>query len=117
MDLINRLASDETLTILEKLQGALVVTVLGISITFIVLILLLFIIKSMEFIFKPAPVKVAPKQEVVNTPAADEFITEEEVAAVTAAIIAHTNKKNIIISSIREIKPSWKNAAKLEQLK
>jgi sodium pump decarboxylase gamma subunit len=117
MNIIQELATNETLPMADKLQGALVVTLLGVSITFIVLVLLLFIIKSMEFIFKPAPVKTESQPVQEAAPVVDQFITEEEVAAVTAAIIAHTNKKNIIISSIREIKPSWRNAAKLEQLK
>jgi|GEM_PF-5684743 len=117
MNIIQELATNETLPLVDKLQGALVVTLLGVSITFIVLILLLFIIKSMEFIFKPAQAEVVSKPVQKAAPVIDEFITEEEVAAVTAAIIAHTNKKNIIISSIREIKPSWRSAAKLEQIK
>jgi len=121
MDIVNKLADQaifDTLSIGEKIQGALVVTLLGISITFIVLMILLVLIKSMAVIFKTNPeVKPVAAPVAAKQPVVDEFITEEEIAAVTAAIIAHTNKKNIVISSIREVKASWKSAAKLEQIK
>lgn len=103
----------DTLSTSDKIIGSLTVALLGITVTFVVLVLLLFIIK---IVFKPS------KEEVKETKIIDEPVVEsnndEELVAVIMAAIQATNTTNnkLVIRNIRQVSNSWKQTGIIEQI-
>jgi len=108
----------------------LIVTLFGMGIVFIVLILLQYILKSMEIIFHknkkvaPEAVKV-PEAKAVEDVAAqvlpEEEASDDQLAAViTAAVISCLGgNSNIVVRNIRRVEdltPSWGKAGRTEQM-
>lgn len=115
----------KSLSFLEKMAGGLLVTFLGMGITFLALILLQFVIallaKGLAAPLKtPARVQTAPTVE----PAAAQYSrnSEEELVAVISAAVAmkmQRSTKDIIIRTIRKTEepaPLWNRAGILEQM-
>ncbi|MGL4484544.1 MAG: OadG family protein [Anaerovoracaceae bacterium] len=111
-------ASEHGLTMSEMVQGGLITTVMGMGITFAVLILLWILISIMSKIFastgkKEKKQKVAPVA-AVQTQA--EGISPEVVVAITAALEAAAGPNvvnNLIVKKINRVAgsaPAW-NAA------
>lgn len=112
--------------VMERLINALIVTALGMGITFIVLILLLFAIKAMSRLLNPvkAPtdlVKDQPqaKKEPLQVVSQDD---EEELIAILIAAIAASSGQSqdqIKIRGYREVGnniPLWSQAGVLETM-
>lgn len=113
----------------DKLLGSLVTTLLGMCITFMVLILLWGIIALMtKVLYRPGKsdaAKVAPAPAA--QPKGGDTLTaiEEEdtslIAVITAAIAASLQKsgQSIVVKNIRRVSdnmPAWARAAKQEQI-
>ena len=117
----------------ETITYGLIVTLFGMGIVFIVLVLLQYILKSMEIIFhknkKPAVTETraaetkvsvapeAPKTLLIETEADDD---EDVVAVVTAAVISCLGgNHNIVVRNIRrvnDVTPAWGRASRTEQM-
>lgn len=119
----------QTMTIGEKLMGALIVTVLGMGVTFIVLSILWGAIAVMTRVFKQGqqPVKEKPAvaqtkveaQPVVET--VEEEDDEELIAVITAAVAAslQTSIHNIYVRNIvrvPDMTPVWGKTGRLDQM-
>lgn len=116
----------------DTLIYALIVTLFGMGIVFIVLVLLQYILKTMKVIFyrdgkkqdKTAPAAVEEKVvEAVKTENIEEAETaddEELVAVITAAIASSLGRNsNIVVRSIRRVNdmtPVWGKAGRSEQM-
>jgi glutaconyl-CoA/methylmalonyl-CoA decarboxylase subunit delta len=115
----------KNLSFLEKMAGGLVVSCLGMGITFLALIILQFIIGLLARFAAPPSPKPLPKTVAGGITAVDEPDGQEEdeelVAIISAAIamsLQPTGKK-VIIRNIRRIKtPSlaWSKAGILDQM-
>lgn len=129
------------LTLSEKMISSLIVTVLGMGVTFAGLIAILLMIKITTIVVKsiegnmdqkganvkiaPAPTQTLP-QSVVKTVTTENDLnanemTEELVAVITAAVAAAmgTQTSSIVISDIRRVDlntPAWAMAGRTEQL-
>ena len=126
-----------TLTRSQKLIASLMVTGLGMGVTFAGLIAIRYmmqltsiIVRGIErIVSKPVTVNKSPvvqpemiqvKPLEVRTDEADD-ITEELVAVITAAIAAslETHTGNIVVRNIRrvgQVEPAWASAGRSEQL-
>lgn len=111
----------------------LIVTLFGMGIVFIVLILLQYILKSMEIVFRSnkktaakenrvaetnvSAVPAAPQTLLIETEADDD---EDIVAVVTAAVISCLGgNHNIVVRNIRRVNdytPAWGRASRTEQM-
>ncbi|PAB57612.1 OadG family protein [Anaeromicrobium sediminis] len=130
MTLLDKFANPEmikTLSMGEKLTASLMVTVLGMGITFAVLMLLWGLIVTMTKMLvkeeKKEVVTVAPQAapQPVLEPACDEENDEELVAVITAAIAAslNTSTHNLVVRNIVRVideTPAWGQAGRAEQL-
>ena len=131
LGLIERLADPELMKQMstsDKVAGALIVTVLGMLITFIVLLILWGLIAIMtKMMYKPvtqkSAVQPAPAAAPAESPAAAVDTEEDEalVAVITAAIAASMQRpiQTIIVKNIKRTEnrmPAWANVAKHEQL-
>ena len=133
LGLIERLADPELMKQMstsDKVAGALIVTVLGMLITFIVLLILWGLIAIMtKMMYKPVTQKSAVQPAPAAAPAPAEspaaaVDTEEDealVAVITAAIAASMQRpiQTIIVKNIKRTEnrmPAWANVAKHEQL-
>jgi len=110
----------------DKLKGSLMVTLLGMGITFVVLMLLWFLIAMMtKALNRPAKV-VAPAAPVAASAAPAASVAPvvahddtELVAVITAAIASATNVPvcSVVVQNIRRTGgKSWSNINKQEQL-
>jgi sodium pump decarboxylase gamma subunit len=117
----------ENLGIGEKLLGGLVITVLGMGVTFVILILLWCITSVMSNTIRKGEdnqeVKpVVPEIKVEKEPSAVSVEEDEElIAVITAAVAAslQTSIHNIYVKNIVRIPdttPVWGKAARLEQI-
>jgi sodium pump decarboxylase gamma subunit len=118
----------KTLSIGSKFTAGLVTTFLGMGITFIALIMLMFIISWMERLASPGrpPAPAAAGGAVSSTvPSAISQTREDddtELAAMITAVLANhlnTASENIIIKNIIRIEdssPLWNRAGILEQI-
>lgn len=102
----------------EKLINSLMVTALGMGITFLVLIILFFVIKIMTFILAPKTEKISKVEKDIieekESAILDDNSDDEIVAVLTAAIMAYTGgRKKLIVRSFREIEPSLSQWTKL----
>ena len=115
----------KNLSFLEKIAGGLVVSCLGMGITFLALIILQFIIGLLARFAAPAsreplPKTVAGSVAAVEVP--DQQAEDEELVAIITAAIAMSLQptgKEVIIRNIRRIKtPSlaWSRAGILDQM-
>ena len=115
----------------DKMAASLVVTMLGMGITFVVLTLLWGMIAIMTKVLtkpikKAEPVVITqPSATPVAAPAKDATLVEETdeslIAVITAAIAASIQRpaQTIIVKNIRRSTggtPAWASAAKQEQL-
>lgn len=132
LGLIDRLADPELIKQMstsDKLLGALIVTVLGMVITFVVLMLLWGLIVLMTKIMnKPVRKetnvvntveKATPKEENITTSDLEE--EGELVTVITAAIAASMQRpiQTILVKKIKRTqnkRPAWANAAQQEQI-
>ncbi len=117
----------ESLTTTQRLWAGLITTVLGMGITFVILILLQFVIGLFEKLpdpekkptpaLKPAPAAAAGKAD--EKPAAQ---SDDELVPVIAASIAMmlgTSTGNIVIRDIKQVEdtsPTWRGAGIAEQM-
>lgn len=125
-----------TLTLNQKMFFSLVVTILGMGITFVGLIVIQYMIGITSVIVRgiekrinkavtidkspalqPEVIQVTPKA-VLN---GQDELTEEVVAVITAAIAAslQTHTSNIVVKNIRRVSqttPAWATAGRSEQL-
>lgn len=114
-----------TMTLAEALSEGLKTTVVGVTIVFSVLLILMFVMMLMKVIFyKPEKTAKAPKNNApVAEPAkaevtADASIDETELVAVLTAAIAaclNTSTYNLNIKSYRRINdhsPAWNKAGR-----
>ena len=112
-----------TMTLAEALSEGLKTTVVGITIVFAVLLILMFVMMLMKVIFyKPAKTASAPKtpgaEPAKAEVAADASIDETELVAVLTAAVAaclNTSTYNLNIKSYRRINdhsPAWNKAGR-----
>lgn len=121
--LLDKMSTDiNSLTRNEKLLGCLVVTLLAMVIVFTVLVLLMFIVKTMKnFANKPKKeevvVKAKPIEEVVEEVKTDD---KQLVAVITAAVAAslNTSTSKIVVKRIERLSedPAWAQAGRIEQM-
>lgn len=121
--LLDKMSTDiNSLTRDEKLLGCLVVTLLAMVIVFAVLVLLMFIVKTMKsFANKPKKeevvVKAKPVEEEVEEVKTDD---KQLVAVITAAIAAslNTSTSKIVVKRIERLSedPAWAQAGRIEQM-
>lgn len=126
-----------SLTMGQKFVASLMVTVLGMGVTFVGLIAIQYMMQLTSVIVrgienrinkpvtvdkspsvKPETIQVVPTQVFHGH---DEAITEELIAVITAAIASslETHTSNIVVRNIRRVsqtEPVWSNAGRLEQL-
>ena len=126
-----------TLTQGQKFIASLMVTVLGMGVTFVGLIAIQYMMQLTSIIVRgienrinrpvtvdkspsvqPEIIQIVPTQ-VQNEDAGD--ITEELIAVITAAIASSldTHTSNIVVKNIRRVnhaEPAWANAGRAEQL-
>lgn len=114
-----------SLTMSEKLMGCAVVTVLAMMIVFAVLVLISFVVSTMQKVLvekKPEPVKVVPAAESAPAPVVEEENNDEEiVAAISSAIAASigTSPSKIVVRKIERVSDAgtaWSRAAINEQM-
>lgn len=125
-----------TLTLNQKMFFSMVVTILGMGITFVGLIAIQYMIGLSSIIVRGIEKRInkavtidkspATQPEVIQvTPKAaaneQEELTEEVIAVITAAIAAslQTHTSNIVVKNIRRVSqnaPAWAVAGRSEQL-
>ena len=116
----------KTLSFMEKMAGGLLVTFLGMGITFLALILLQIIIDLLARIMvkleKQPEKKEAARAETSVGETIEESGDEEELVAVITAAVALQMQRatgNIVIRDIRRLEtsaPLWHNAGILDQM-
>ena len=110
-------------TLGEKVIRALLNTVMGMTIVFVVLIFISLIIGFLKYVPKMLERnQKTPEMAVNNTPVAESTVEEEEelvddtelVAVITAAIMASMGDEapadGLVVRSIRRVNKKWKNA-------
>ena len=120
-------ATIESLTITQRLWAALITTVLGMGITFVVLIVLQFTLglfekfsgeeKKAEPASKPAPAPAAKKADEAPASRGDDELVP--VIAASIAMMLETSTSNIRIKDIRRVadtSPTWSRAGIAEQM-
>lgn len=130
LDLLSKLKDPNlihTLSIGEKFQGALMVTLLGMGITFASLVIIRYLTSLLSYIVMKIENKNKPVLEVVSTTNSavvedvEEGDDEELIAVISAAIAASLNTSihNIVVKNIvrtQDTTPSWGQAGRMEQL-
>ena len=117
----------EDLDATQKLWAALITTVLGMGITFVVLISLQFVLGFFEKLSgqekkptpapKPAPAPAAKKADETSASQSDDELVP--VIAASLAMTLETSPSNIAIRDIRRVadtSPSWSRAGIAEQM-
>jgi sodium pump decarboxylase gamma subunit len=120
----------ESLTTMQRLWAGLITTVLGMGITFVVLIILQFVTSLFDKFSGPEESKPAPKPKpAANKPpvkkAEEEPVvqTDDELVPVIAASLAmmlETPASNIVIRGIRRVEDTssaWSRAGIAEQMR
>jgi glutaconyl-CoA/methylmalonyl-CoA decarboxylase subunit delta len=128
-ELLVQLANPETiksLSFMEKMAGGLLVTFLGMGITFIALILLQVIIDLLARTMvrlerQPENVPVATVEDFARETVEESSDDGELVAVITAAVVMQmqTAAENVVIRNIRKIEtptPLWHTAGILDQM-
>ena len=107
-----------------SLGEGLMVTALGMTVTFVTLIVLSYVLDLLRILFykeaKKAPVQVVQQSAAVEA-AEEEDNMEELVAVITAAVAAslQTSTHNIIVQNIVRVgdtTPTWGRAGRAEQM-
>jgi len=114
----------KSLSFMEKMAGGLLVTFLGMGITFLALILLQFIIALLAKGLAVPEQKSTPVRtdSVTNEPTSHEGTSEEELIAVISAAVAMKMQRStseIVLRNIRRIEeptPLWNRAGILDQM-
>lgn len=117
----------EQLTGGEKLQGALLTTLMGMGLTFVVLILLWAIIAMMTKLLNKnsvdAMIDETPVTSKASTVAEENSMGDAQLIAVIMAAIAASEgkefKNNLIVRKINRISghiPAWRNAGQVETI-
>ena len=110
----------ESLTIMQRMWASLITTILGMGITFVVLIILQFVTSLFEKFSGPEEPKPAPK--VKKTEAKPVVQADGELVPVIAASLAtmlETPTSNIVIRDIRRLEDRtspWSRAGVVEQM-
>lgn len=120
----------------EKMLGSTMVTILGMGITFVGLIAIMFLLSlssklilrlEARLLGKPAQVinqstSVKPSaavspSPVVQAPTNTDDVDSETVAAIMAAltVMMQTSTSNIVIRNIKRVSPEWNKAGKIDQ--
>lgn len=112
----------EAMSFSDKMLGTLYTIMLGMFVTFVALVLIMYLTKLMSYIIlslekKKQPVKPAVVQQPVAQPSAPAQVVsseedEELVAVITAAIAAslNTSMHNIVVTNITRVAdstPAW----------
>lgn len=123
MSVLEQFANPELLDGLsfgDKLSGSIMVTILGMGITFLALIILMgatMLLSKLAYREAPAVVKVPAKKAVKKeVPIATEDDDEELIAVLSAAIAASTGKavNSIVVRGYREVTngiPAWSGSS------
>ena len=117
--LLDKLASGADLTVSDKLMSGIIVTILAMSIVFLILILLIFAIKLMgKILYRETP-KVEPAVPVAIREEVEKEDDLEVVAVITAAIAEMMNKGTgeIRVTRIQRLglaRPTWATTGKNE---
>lgn len=117
-------ATIESLTTTQRLWAGLITTILGMGITFVVLIILQFVTGLFEKFSGPAEPKpeTKPKPAVKKTEETPVVQTDDELVPAIAASLAmmlETSTSNIRIRDIRRVtdtSPTWSRAGIAEQM-
>lgn len=106
--------------------SALLVAVLGISIVFVVLALIMFVLMIMEKVFAPKKKEAIKSEKINEIPNSEKTEVKKEddselIAVITAAIAAslNTSTYNLKIKSYRklgETGSAWNNASRKENI-
>lgn len=124
-ELINQMSTDVTaMTLWEKLTGSLAVTVFSMTIVFLVLVLIMYVIKGLTATILSSQKKASIKNASASTPenagqAVIESNDEEVVVCIMAAINSYyaSSQSKIVIKNIaRKDQSTWANAGMLDQL-
>ena len=128
-DILTLLANPETmkaLTFSQKMQGGLLVTLLGMGITFLSLIVLQFVIVLLAKLTVKTPKKQKKLEKTVTVkaeppPANVKKDNDELIAVISAAVAMQMQKSTgeIRIRAIRKVEdlsPPWNRAGILEQM-
>lgn len=128
-DLLTAFADPEKikeLTTTHRLWAGLITTILGMGITFVILIILQFVIGLFEKLpdpeKKPTPALKPPAPGAGKTDEKPVAQTDAELVPVIAASVAmmlETAASNIVIRDIRKVddtSPSWRRAGIAEQM-
>jgi len=129
-DLLTAFADPEKLkefTATQRVWAGLITTILGMGITFVVLIVLQFVIGFLEKLSgserKPPPaLESAPAPTAEKTDARPAAQSDDEFVPVIAASVAMmlgTSTGNIVIRDIRKVEdtsPTWRRAGIVEQM-
>lgn len=117
-------AKFESLSAMQRLWAALITTLLGMGITFVVLIVLMFITSLFDKLAgpeeKPKAAAPAPAPKKAEEEAASQ--TDDELVPVIAASLAvmlQTSASNIVIRDIRRLEDRtspWSRAGVVEQM-
>lgn len=131
LDLLSKLKDPNlihTLSVGEKFQGALMVTILGMGITFSSLILIRYLTSLLSYVVmkiesknKPAVELVSKTEAAVVEEVVEETDDEELIAVISAAIAASLNTSihNIVVRNIvrtEDATPAWGQAGRMQQL-
>ncbi len=134
LDLLSKIKDQDlihTLSIGEKFQGALMVTLLGMGITFMSLILIRYLTSLLSYIVMKIESRHKANVEIVSTDTSkkaeeieqivDESDDEELIAVISAAIAASLNTSihNIVVRNIvrtEDSTPTWGQVGRMEQL-
>ena len=125
-EILDQMAHDITvLTFGEKMFGGLVVTVLSMTIVFLVLILLIGIIKAMDSMVNPKSKNETEENfesEYIQNYEQEDYEDMSELVAVISAAVACSmgvNESKIKVVNINRVgndSPTWAKNGRLEQL-
>ncbi len=131
MDYLNILQDASLLadaSMADKLIACLIVTVLGMGITFAALLILWVSISTMSHLLNPkkkeaaVEVKKVEPVQAPSEPAVEEEANSEELIAVIAAAVAaslNTSIHNIVVRNVVRVSdgsPAWNSAGRQEQM-
>jgi sodium pump decarboxylase gamma subunit len=119
----------ESLTTTQRLWAGLITTILGMGITFVVLIVLQLVTSLFEKFSGPAEPKPAPKAKPTVKKAEEKPVAQTDAAqtdgelvsaiAASLAMMLETPASNIVIRGIRRVEdtsPPWSRAGIAEQM-
>ena len=122
-EILDQMSSDITvLNFGEKMFGGLIVTVLSMSIVFIVLIILIGVIKLLDILVN-GKTKVTDDENIdmIEIQEESEQDSLELIAVITAAIscsigVSESKIRVVNINRVNDISPSWAKNGRIEQI-